>query len=78
MISIETSTIPPDKILLNKDQFLRLVENARKIDEVVVTEVELLTTDEIMKMQMESGAFNFLFDEKEDIYTVNDLKVKYK
>ncbi len=78
MISIETSTIPPDKVLLNKEQFMKLVENARKIEEVIIKEIEFLTTNEIMKMQLDSGAFDFLFDEKEDIYTVNDLKIKYK
>jgi hypothetical protein len=78
MISIETSSIPPDKVVLKRDSFLKLLEKVREIEEVEVTEVNFPSIDEIMKLQMESGAFDFLMNENEDIYTVNDLKVKYK
>ena len=32
----------------------------------------------MMKLEDRGGAFDFLNDEREDIYTVNVLKVKYK
>lgn len=46
--------------------------------EVVITSDIKDSIHEIMKFEESSGAFDFLNDEREDIYTLNDLKVKYK
>jgi hypothetical protein len=47
-------------------------------EDYVGNDNDIISIVEIMKMQLESGAFDFLYNEKEDIYNVNDLKVKYK
>ena len=52
-------------------------ENGQEV-EVFITSKEDISINEIMKFEESSGAFDFLNDEREDIYTVNDLKVKYK
>lgn len=38
---------------------------------------EDLTTEELHLIAQQGGAFDFLDNEEEDIYTDNDLKVKY-
>jgi hypothetical protein len=52
-------------------------ENGQEV-EVFITSNVKDSIDELMKFEESSGAFDFLNDEREDIYTVNDLKVKYK
>jgi hypothetical protein len=62
---------------------LRLLENVEvKIPkEVIVTFLDPRDDDpssgEIQQMVQEGGALDFLNDEREDIYSDNDLKVKY-
>lgn len=38
---------------------------------------EDITTDDLMLLAQEGSAFDFLNDEEEDIYSDNDLKIKY-
>lgn len=74
-------TITPKKIssILPIDQFNALVEQARKTEEVTVTEIiDDLPIEAMMKLQEESGAFDFLKVPEENIYTVNDVKVRYR
>lgn len=52
-------------------------ENGQKV-EVFITTKDDVSIYEIMKFEENSKALDFLKDEREDIYTVNDLKVKYK
>ncbi len=49
--------------------------------EEVIVSVSLnsdISIDDIMKLEGRGGSFDFLNDPGEDIYTVNDLKVRYK
>ncbi len=46
--------------------------------EVTITQKSDISTDDLMKLEDRGGSFDFLKDEREDIYTVEDLKVKYK
>jgi len=43
--------------------------------EITITQKTDISTEDIMKLQDKSSAFDFQNDEREDIYTVNDLKV---
>lgn len=52
-------------------------ENGQEV-EVVITFDSKDSINEIMKFEESNGALDFLNDAREDIYTVNDLKVKYK
>lgn len=67
-----------DKAVLPRDEFERLVELARRSDEITLQ----METDEapavgIMRLAEQGGAFEWLAGE-EDLYTVNDLKVRYR
>ncbi|MEO8072629.1 MAG: hypothetical protein ABI686_05215 [Acidobacteriota bacterium] len=52
---------------------------AQKVEpiEIEMEEADLQTKD-LMRLAENGGAFDFLHDEREDIYTLNDLKVRYK
>lgn len=45
---------------------------------VSVSQKSEIPIEDIMKLQDKGGAFDFLNDSREDIYTVKDLKVRYK
>ena len=52
---------------------------AKKVDEIEIDEIiNDLPIEGLMRLAETSGAFDFLEDEKEDIYTVDDLKVRYQ
>jgi hypothetical protein len=69
-----------------KEIKLREKVNVKTPKEVIITFLETidetseteLTSNEIHKMVQEGGALDFLYDEREDIYSDDDLKVKYK
>jgi len=46
--------------------------------EVKITQKSDIATDDIMKLEDSAGAFDFLNDERENIYTVKDLRVRYR
>ena len=59
--------------------------NVLKPQEVIIIFPDILDTNdneishnEIFKIAEMSGTFDFLNDQEEDIYSDNDLKVKYK
>ena len=67
-----------DKAVLPWAEFERLVELARQSEEVELqTDGEDVPTVGIMRLAEQGGAFDWLAEE-EDLYTVNDLKVRYR
>jgi len=67
-----------DKAVLPRDEFERLVELARRSDEITLQmETDEAPTVGIMRLAEQGGAFEWLAKE-EDLYTVNDLKVRYR
>ena len=67
-----------DKAVLPRAEFERLIELARLSEEVELqTDEEEMPTLGIMRLAEQGGAFDWLAEE-EDLYTVNDLKVRYR
>ena len=67
-----------DKAILPRTEFEQLVAIARKSGEIdLQTQEEDLPTLGIMKLAEQGGAFDWLTDEA-DLYSVNDLKVRYR
>ncbi|MCX6583914.1 MAG: hypothetical protein NT166_27375 [Candidatus Aminicenantes bacterium] len=64
-------------------QELKLMEKVsiRRPRQVIITFLDTLESDppadEMHKMLQEGGALDFLDDEREDIYSDDDLKVKF-
>lgn len=46
--------------------------------EITISQCTDISVKDMMKLEESGGAFDFLHDEREDIYTVSDLIVKYK
>ena len=79
MLTIKARKIGGNKGLIDMNDLYLLVECAKKIEKINLSIIEdELPIEGIMKLQEQSGAFDFLDDPREDIYTVNDLKVRYK
>ena len=67
-----------DKAIVSRTEFEQLVVLARKSDEIdLQTQEEDLPTLGIMRLAERGGAFDWLADEA-DLYTVNDLRVRYR
>jgi hypothetical protein len=69
-----------------KEFILRKKLHIKKPKEVIITFLDPITdntpendpnTAEIHKMVQQGGALDFLNDQKEDIYSDDDLKIKY-
>ena len=67
-----------DKAVLPRAEFERLVELAKRSEEITLQiEEDDLPTAGIMQLAEQGGAFAWLAEE-EDLYTVADLKVRYR
>ena len=79
MVRIHAEPVGPDKALVNREELGKLIEVARKVEEVELLEAgDDLPTAGLERIAAEGGSFRFLQDAREDIYTVNDLKVRYR
>ncbi|WP_089945027.1 hypothetical protein [Candidatus Entotheonella palauensis] len=67
-----------DKAVLSRAEFERLVELAQATEEIDLQMVEDdVPTIGIMRLAEQGGAFDWLAGE-DDLYTVDDLKVRYQ
>ncbi|MCI0420216.1 MAG: hypothetical protein L0312_13500 [Acidobacteria bacterium] len=67
-----------DKAVLPRAEFERLVELAKRSEEITVQiEEDDLPTAGIMQLAEQGGAFAWLAEEQ-DVYSVDDLKVRYR
>jgi hypothetical protein len=67
-----------DKGILPREEFDRLVELARRSEEIKLhMESDEIATVWLMRLAELGGAFDWLRDEP-DVYTVDDLKVRYR
>jgi hypothetical protein len=67
-----------NKVLLSRSDLDRLMELAHQTEAVTrETNEDDIPTFGIMRLAEQGGAFDWLSDE-EDLYTVRDLKVRYR
>ena len=79
MVKLHAQAVGADKALVDQEELRRLVEVARRVEEVELVEVtDDLPIDGLMRLAQSSGSFDFLADPREDIYTLDDLKVRYR
>jgi predicted secreted protein len=76
-MNIQTRNLGENQVVISSEDLERLLEIARKIAPVEVEETDFDNRD-LMRLAETSGALDFLRDEREDVYTAEDLKVKYK
>ncbi|MCY7348561.1 MAG: hypothetical protein LH614_20420 [Pyrinomonadaceae bacterium] len=76
-MNIQTKIYGENQIIIASQDFERLIEIARKVVPVEIEETDFDSRD-LMKLSEMSGALDFLHDDDEDVYTADDLKVRYK
>ena len=79
MLNIPLRRVEGDKVILDSKVFEALVQRAQTVEDVVIHETaEDLPTAGLMKLVEQDDAFAFLHDPAEDIYTIEDLKERYR
>ncbi len=53
---------------------IEIIENQGQVDVELVDDVD---GKDLMELSERGGALDFLLDEREDVYTADDLKVRY-
>lgn len=79
MVKVHAQQVSSEKALVDRAELERLIAVARQVEEVELIEVQDdLPVEGLMRLVQEGGSFSFLADPREDVYTLNDLKVRYK
>ena len=79
MVKVHAQQVGPGKALVDRGELQRLIEVARQVEKVELIEIqEDLPTEGLMRLVQEGGSFSYLADPREDVYTLNDLKVRYR
>jgi hypothetical protein len=79
MVRVHAQTINETKTLVDRGDLDRLIAAARRVEDVELIEArDDLPVDGLMALATEGEAFDYLLDPLEDVYSVNDLKVRYR
>lgn len=79
MIKIHAQKFAESKAIVDLQELYQLIDLARKVEEVEFNEIESdLPIEALMRLAETGGALDFLNDPREDIYSLEDLKVRYK
>ncbi|MBU0567988.1 hypothetical protein KKC52_08055 [bacterium] len=79
MITVTSQRISPHKVLLNRGDFEELIKKANMVESITVREIkDDIPVEGIMKLIETDKAFDFLNNPQEDIYTLDDLKERYR
>jgi len=78
MVKVHAQQIGPEKAIVDRAELEQLVAVARQVEDVELIEVQDdLPAEGVMRLAQEGGSFSFLAEPREDVYTLNDLKVRY-
>jgi hypothetical protein len=79
MVKVHAQQVGSDKALVDRRELGRLIDLARQVEEVELIEAQDdLPAEGLMQLVQEGGSFSFLADPREDVYTLHDLKVRYR
>ena len=78
-ITVHARRVDEQHLIITESDLHSLITVARQVASVRFEETQDdLPIEGLMKLTETGGAFDFLLDEQEDIYTIDDLKVRYK
>lgn len=78
MLRFKIEKISQNQAIISLEALKSLIDVAKIVDEIVVEEViNDLPVEGLMMLAEAGGALDFLKDEREDIYSVDDLKIRY-
>ncbi len=75
-MNIQTRNHGENQVIISAEDLRKLVEIAQKVEPIEVKENDFDDAD-LMRLAENGGAFDFLRDEA-DIYSIKDLKVRYR
>ncbi len=79
MVKLHAVRLGPGKALVDRGELDRLIEAARKVEEVELIErSDDVPTEGLMGLTEAAGSLEYLLDPREDVYSVNDVKVRYR
>ena len=79
MVKVHAQKVGAEKALVDRGELQRLIDVARQVEEVEVIELQDdLPVEGLMRLVQDGGSFDFLADPREDIYSLEDLKVRYR
>ncbi len=79
MVRVHAQSVGSEKALVDRAELQKLIDVARQVEKVELIEVQDdLPVEGLMRLVQEGGSFDFLADPQEDIYTLDDLKVRYR
>ena len=79
MVKVHAQKVGAEKALVDRGELQRLIDVARQVEEVEVIELhDDLPVEGLMRLVQDGGSFDFLADPREDIYSPEDLKVRYR
>jgi hypothetical protein len=79
MVKVHAQQVGPEKTLVDREELQRLIDVARQVEEVELIEVQDdLPAEGLTRLVEEAGSLSFLADPREDVYTLNELKVRYR
>jgi hypothetical protein len=78
MVKVHAQAVDSEKAIVDRAELQRLIAVARQVEEVELIEIQDdLPAEGLMRLVQEGGGLGFLADPREDVYTLNDLKVRY-
>ena len=75
-MNIQTRNHGENQVIISAEDLKKLIEIAQKVEPIEIEENDFDEAD-LMRLAESGGALDFLQDE-EDIYSVEDLKVRYR
>jgi hypothetical protein len=73
MVRVHAQPVSTEKALVDRAELQRLIDVARRVEEVELIEVQDdLPTEGLMRLVQEGGSFSYLADPREDVYTLSD------
>lgn len=76
-VKIHPKTFDEKHVVISNEEFEKLLEAVAKTGPIEIELFDDVNGENLSKLCEESGAFDFLLDDGEDVYTLADLKVQY-
>jgi len=77
-VKIHPKTFDENHVVISNDELKTLIEAVRVNNQIEVELIDDISGENLMKLCENGGAFDFLLNDEEDIYTLKDLKISYQ
>lgn len=79
MVKVHAQSVGAEKALVDRAELRRLIEVDGRVEEVELVELpDDLPPEGLLQLAQTGGSFDYLADPREDVYSLSDLKVRYR